>query len=77
MSHLQLRQLATVCGNRLQTLHYCGNVRYAWETSQSQKLPAALLPQLFPNLRSVAWIPVNPLDREEVRPIFRDPPNLL
>ena len=75
---LRLRQLATVCGHQLQTLHYLyGNVKHAWETNQSQKLPTSLLPQLFPNLRSVAWILVNPLDRDEVRTIFIDPPNLL
>ena len=68
MSLLQLQQLSTVCGYQLQTLYYLyGNAKYAWETSQSQKLPVALLPQLFPNLRSVAWILVNPLDRDEVR----------
>src|SRR5258706_709393 len=69
---LQLRQLATVCGYQLQTLHYLyGNFTYAWETSQSQKLPPALLPQLFPNLLSVAWVLVNPLDRDEVRTFWR------
>ena len=75
MSHLQLRQLATVCGHQLQTLHYhYDNAKDVRVKSQSQMFPVAHLPQLFPNLRSVAWIPVNPLDRVEVRTILETRP---
>jgi len=70
MSDSQLRQLASACGDQLQTLHHFSEYGYGW--ARDPNLPPALLPQLFPNLRSVAWILINPIDREEVRTISED-----